>query len=442
MIRHRTKRQVRFLDIFKLVIAIILILLLLYLWFWRTGAGQPSVATTAEQSTATPTEPAAQEEVAPTETPVPEESQAADTPEPVPTATPAPVGPTLDLPSGELTTGQVALSGAGEPGSAIEIVANGEVVGTATVGSDGRWSFTADLSQAGDYSLTVRSMGADGSIMAESEPAPLSLTAPPVAAPTVDLPPDSLAAGAVELTGAAEPGSTVEIVVDGEVIGTVTAGSDGAWSFTADLPDAGDYELSVRTVAADGSILAESDPMRLPLSAPEMAAPTLDLPAGDLAAGEVELTGAGAPGSEVQIVLDGEVIGTATVDSDGSWSFTADLPEAGDYQLAIRALDATGAVVAESMTLSLAVTERMAAVSESAGPTAEVGGQAYLVQADDWLSKLADKFYGDMFAYPAIVEATNAKAVEDDTFTVIDNPDLIEIGQKLWIPDKGAVESK
>ena len=34
----------------------------------------------------------------------------------------------------------------------------------------------------------------------------------------------------------------------------------------------------------------------------------------------------------------------------------------------------------------------------------------YSVQADDWLSKLADKFYGDVFAYPAIFDATNAMA--------------------------------
>lgn len=27
-------------------------------------------------------------------------------------------------------------------------------------------------------------------------------------------------------------------------------------------------------------------------------------------------------------------------------------------------------------------------------------GQEYVVQADDWLSKIADKFYGDIFAYP------------------------------------------
>lgn len=67
-------------------------------------------------------------------------------------------------------------------------------------------------------------------------------------------------------------------------------------------------------------------------------------------------------------------------------------------------------------------------------PTPTPEPQVYIVQRDDWLSKLADKFYGDILAYPAIAEATNAKAVEDDSFTVIDDPDLIEVGQKLWIP--------
>ncbi len=62
------------------------------------------------------------------------------------------------------------------------------------------------------------------------------------------------------------------------------------------------------------------------------------------------------------------------------------------------------------------------------------GGQEYVIQADDWLSKLAEKFYGDPLAWPAIWLATNAKAVEDDSFETIDNPNSIEVGQKLWIP--------
>jgi hypothetical protein len=34
--------------------------------------------------------------------------------------------------------------------------------------------------------------------------------------------------------------------------------------------------------------------------------------------------------------------------------------------------------------------------------------QDYTVQSDDWLSKIAEKFYGDVLAYPAIAQATNA----------------------------------
>ncbi len=57
-----------------------------------------------------------------------------------------------------------------------------------------------------------------------------------------------------------------------------------------------------------------------------------------------------------------------------------------------------------------------------------------VVQADDWLSKISDKEYGDILAYPAIVQATNARAATDSTYATIENPDLIEPGWKLCIP--------
>ena len=60
--------------------------------------------------------------------------------------------------------------------------------------------------------------------------------------------------------------------------------------------------------------------------------------------------------------------------------------------------------------------------------------QDAVVQADDWLSKLADKSYGDPLAFAAIFEATNAKAASDDSYAVIASPDFIEVGWKLCIP--------
>jgi rhodanese-related sulfurtransferase len=76
--------------------------------------------------------------------------------------------------------------------------------------------------------------------------------------------------------------------------------------------------------------------------------------------------------------------------------------------------------------------------STEAQPAAQVVApacpQEYIVQADDWLSKLADKSYGDMRLYPAIVTATHQLRATDGTFANIVNPNVIEVGWKLCIP--------
>ncbi|MFZ5916527.1 MAG: phosphate ABC transporter substrate-binding protein PstS family protein [Chloroflexota bacterium] len=69
-----------------------------------------------------------------------------------------------------------------------------------------------------------------------------------------------------------------------------------------------------------------------------------------------------------------------------------------------------------------------------AAPSLQSGGKAYTVQKDDWLSKIADKEYGDPYAWEAIYYYNNLKAKEDSTYTFIENPDLIEIGWTLYIP--------
>jgi len=78
----------------------------------------------------------------------------------------------------------------------------------------------------------------------------------------------------------------------------------------------------------------------------------------------------------------------------------------------------------------------LASVPVLAAPPVQTNSCAelYTVQADDWLSKIADKFLGDALAYPAIFEATNQQYAADPAFAQITNPDLIEIGWQLCIP--------
>ncbi|NJN92738.1 MAG: hypothetical protein HC875_00945 [Anaerolineales bacterium] len=399
MTQYRTEEQVKKFDIFKIVTFGILVILLLFAFrFFGPVQNPPAIAqATTEPTTAVPA------------TAEPTEATEAE-------AAPAPTSPTLDSP-GEVTAGEVTLTGTGEPGSEVEIVVDGKVVGQATVDSDGKWSFATDLPDAGEYEISVQSVDADGKVLAASEAVALTV-AEALEAPALDSL-DEVTAGEVTLTGTGEPGSEVEIVVDGKVVGQATVDSDGKWSFATDLPDAGEYEISVQSVDADGKVLAESNAVALTV-AEALEAPALDS-LNEVTAGEVTLTGTGEPGSEVEIVVDGKVVGKTTVGRNGQWSFAADLSEAGDYKISVQGVGEAGSVGAASAEMSIAVAP-------------EDDGQAYIVQADDWLTKLALKFYSDLTKYPAIVEATNAKAQGDSTFDVITNPDLIEIGQKLWIP--------
>lgn len=59
----------------------------------------------------------------------------------------------------------------------------------------------------------------------------------------------------------------------------------------------------------------------------------------------------------------------------------------------------------------------------------------YVVQPGDWLAKIAARTYDNPWAYPIIVFATNSAVPYGDGFQVISDPNLIEPGWKLCIPD-------
>lgn len=87
------------------------------------------------------------------------------------------------------------------------------------------------------------------------------------------------------------------------------------------------------------------------------------------------------------------------------------------------------------VTAVLAVLSLLVPVA-SAAPGAALTdcAQTYSVTAGDWLSKLADKYYGSVTAYWPIMASTNQKNLADNTYAHIDNADQIEVGQKLCIP--------
>jgi len=112
---------------------------------------------------------------------------------------------------------------------------------------------------------------------------------------------------------------------------------------------------------------------------------------------------------------------------------TADDQEAATTDQAAAADDQeTAAGDQEAATADQAAT---AAAQETMAAQAEATcAQDYVVQVDDWLSKIAEKHLGDMFAYPQIFEATNAAAAAGGNYATLTDPDVIEVGQVLCVP--------
>ncbi|MGQ0658336.1 MAG: OmpA family protein [Chromatiales bacterium] len=148
------------------------------------------------------------------------------------------------------------------------------------------------------------------------------------------LPPDgfTLHEDSMAVSGSAEPGTRVEISVNGQAAGQVSVGSDGSWQYDVALPAPGDYSIGARVIDAQGNEVASTPaiavtrmPAIKPIVAPAIATPT---GAGALAAGEVTFTGTGEPNREVVLVVDGEEIGRAGIEEDGKWNLTVRLEAA------------------------------------------------------------------------------------------------------------------
>jgi nucleoid-associated protein YgaU len=72
---------------------------------------------------------------------------------------------------------------------------------------------------------------------------------------------------------------------------------------------------------------------------------------------------------------------------------------------------------------------------ESTADAAEsTAGQAYVVQPGDTLTALAQEYLGSETRYKEIVAATNEMAKQDPAYKQITDPNMIVVGQQIWIP--------
>lgn len=244
----------------------------------------------------------------------------------------------------------LTINGSGENGSTVTIYDNGVAIGTALV-TDGVWTFnTPELSEA-SHALTFSATDDAGNTTAQTQPITITvdITAPP--APTIQTVDDD----GTRVAGLADPYATVEIHhADGTLVGSAVANGTG------------EFVVTLSPAQTDGGTLTAIAIDRAGNNGPATNFPASDsgLPAvpaitaieddvgsvqGNIAAGGATddtmptLRGTTDIGSTVEVFIDGDSAGFATVDASGNWIFEIATPlSESTHYFTVQATNANG----------------------------------------------------------------------------------------------------
>ncbi|EKL3862413.1 BapA prefix-like domain-containing protein [Salmonella enterica subsp. enterica serovar Infantis] len=318
-------------------------------------------------------------------------------------------GMTGTLDNGALTNdSRPTLNGTGEAGATIRILDNGVEIGSATVDQSGNWRFTPNAPlESNAHIFTAVATDPAGNSGQPSDGFTLNIDAQapdvPVITSVIDdnnqptvpvLPGQSTDDRQPILNGTGEPGATITIFDNGTPLGTAQVGENGSWTFPVprNLSE-GSHNLTVSATDPAGNTSAVSAPWTIVVDITPPAIPVLtsvvdDQPGitGNLVSGQLTndatptLNGRGEAGATINVYLDGNPasIGTTTVNSDGTWSFTPQTPLAnGSHTFTLSATDPAGnsSSVSSGFVLTIDATPPAAPVIASvADNTAPVTG--------------------------------------------------------------------
>ncbi|WP_272905092.1 BapA/Bap/LapF family large adhesin [Pseudomonas petrae] len=264
------------------------------------------------------------------------------------------LAPDIDVPPGGDTTAPNApgnlvvsadgtrITGSGEVGATIQVrAADGTLLGSGTVGTDGTFSLGLNPPQTDGQSLTVNAVDAAGNV---SPPAQAQAPDIDVTPPGGDVtPPDAPTGIAISgngsiVSGRGEVGSTASVIdANGNVLGTAVVGTDGLFNITLNAPQNAGQSLQVTLTDAAGNTSAN-----VPVQAPDTTPPAAP---SDfvLSADGLTLTGRAEAGSRVLVRnASGAVIGATRAGLDGTFSVTLDTAQTNGEKLNVSATDSAG----------------------------------------------------------------------------------------------------
>src|SRR6185436_13719440 len=165
------------------------------------------------------------------------------------------------------------------------------------------------------------------------------------------------------LTGSAEANATVKVYDGATLLGSATANGAGAWSFTTGALANGGHSLTATATDVAGNTSAASSALSITIDAsapvtPVIASYSTDSgTAGDAITNDntLTLTGSAEANATVKVYDGVTLLGSATANGAGAWTFTTGALTNGGHSLTATATDVAGNTSAASSALSVTI---------------------------------------------------------------------------------------
>ena len=265
----------------------------------------------------------------------------------------------------------LTLAGATEAGSVVKIYDGATLLGSATADGSGNWSYTTAALANGAHSLTATSTDVAGNTSAASAALNVIIdTSAPVTPAIAAYSTDSGTVGdgitndnTLTLTGSAEANATVKVYDGATLLGSATANGSGAWTFTTAALANGAHSLTATATDVAGNTGAASAALSVTIDTsapvtPAIASYSTDSGiVGDHITNDNTLTLAGTTeaGSVVKIYDGVTLLGSATADGSGNWSYTTAALTNGAHSLTATSTDVAGNTSAASAALNVII---------------------------------------------------------------------------------------
>jgi large repetitive protein len=255
------------------------------------------------------------------------------------------VGPIQGLikPNGTTDDPRPAITGTGTTGDTIKVFDNGTLIGSGTVGPDGKWSVQpAGPLANGPHEIYATETNAAGT-SGESAHTPFKVdtTTPATPVPVITndttglpiIPGTPTNDATPDISGKGTPGDTITVYDNDTPIGSLVIPASGDWSFTPSpkLPDGPNAIVVIETNPA-GTPSTPSAPINVVVDTSVPAKPPVPImtddsghviPSGSTTADpHPTISGESTPGHTITVFDGVTPIGSTTVKPDGTWSFT------------------------------------------------------------------------------------------------------------------------